>query len=72
MITVILIMECSGCVYLMNYQKKRKIFEPFLSGKTPFNVKRAVIESGENISSDKETAHVLNTFFSNKVSLILF
>ena len=42
--------------------------KPFLSDKTPFNAKITPIEDGEIISSDNETADVLNTFFSNIVS----
>ena len=42
--------------------------KPFLSDKTSFNAKIALIEDGEIISSDSEIADVLNTFFSNIVS----
>ena len=44
--------------------------KPFLSDKTSFNAKIALIEDGEIISSDSEIADVLNTFFSNIVSNI--
>ena len=44
--------------------------KPFLSDKTSFNAKIALIEDGEIISSDSEIAAVLNTFFSNIVSNI--
>ena len=36
--------------------------------KIPFNAKIALIEDGENISSDNEIADVLNNFYSNIVS----
>ena len=39
-----------------------------LSDKTPSNAKITLIEDDEVISSDNETADVLNTFFSNTVS----
>ena len=42
--------------------------KPFLSEKSQSNAKITLIEDGEVISSDNETADVLNTFFSNKVS----
>ena len=44
--------------------------KPFLSDKTSFNAKIALIEDGEIISSDSEIADILNTFFSNIVSNI--
>ena len=44
--------------------------KPFLSEKSPSNGKITLIENGEVISSDNETADVLNTFFSNIVSNI--
>ena len=39
---------------------------------SPFNAKITLIEDGEVISSDNETADVLNTFFSNIVSNLNF
>ena len=44
--------------------------KPFLSEKSSSNGKTTLIENGEVISSDNETADVLNTFFYNIVSNI--
>ena len=45
-----------------------KMYKPFLSEKYPSYAKMTLIKDGEVISSDNETADVVNTFFSNVVS----
>ena len=46
----------------------RNFVKPFFSEKSPSNAKIALIKDGEVISSDNETADVLNTFFCKIVS----